>query len=44
MIQKGGNIRPLFYTFLFLLFQGCPRDDRLHHQGYPAPPSLVPLV
>jgi len=41
--QKGGNIRPLFYTFIFL-FYGRGGGDGCHHQGYPAPPSLVTSV
>jgi hypothetical protein len=43
MIQKGGQIRPLFYTFLFL-FYGRGRGDLFRLQGYPAPPSLVTSV
>jgi len=43
MILKGGTIASLFLYLIFLFF-GCPRGDRLRHQGDLAPRWIVPLL
>jgi len=41
--ELGGDCLPFFYTFL-LLPESRERGDLFHHQGYPAPPSVVPVL